>query len=46
MMTGSSGSLANIKQYAKFNYGVAFMPYDADAKMPRKMPLSAVLACG
>lgn len=32
MMTGSSGSLANIKQYAKFNYGVAFMPYDADAK--------------
>ena len=32
MMTGSSGSLANIKQYAKFNYGVVFMPYDADAK--------------
>ncbi|WP_392398238.1 sn-glycerol-3-phosphate ABC transporter substrate-binding protein UgpB [Edwardsiella piscicida] len=28
MVTASSGSLANIRQYAKFDYGVAFMPYD------------------
>ena len=28
----SSGSLANIREYAKFNYGVGMMPYDADAK--------------
>jgi len=27
--TASSGSLANIRQYAKFNYGVGMMPYDA-----------------
>ncbi|PKH23816.1 sn-glycerol-3-phosphate ABC transporter substrate-binding protein UgpB [Enterobacterales bacterium CwR94] len=26
--TASSGSLADIRQYAKFNYGVAMMPYD------------------
>ncbi|MCA7013377.1 sn-glycerol-3-phosphate ABC transporter substrate-binding protein UgpB [Dickeya dadantii subsp. dieffenbachiae] len=32
MTTASSGSLANIRQYAKFNYGVAMMPYDADVK--------------
>ncbi|KKZ16440.1 MULTISPECIES: sn-glycerol-3-phosphate ABC transporter substrate-binding protein UgpB [Serratia] len=30
--TASSGSLADIKHYAKFNYGVGMMPYDADAK--------------
>lgn len=28
MITASSGSLANIREYAKFDYGVAFMPYD------------------
>ncbi|WP_333891624.1 sn-glycerol-3-phosphate ABC transporter substrate-binding protein UgpB [Atlantibacter subterraneus] len=28
----SSGSLADIRHYAKFNYGVGMMPYDADAK--------------
>lgn len=32
MTTASSGSLANIRQYAKFNYGVGMMPYDADIK--------------
>ncbi|MGC6389225.1 sn-glycerol-3-phosphate ABC transporter substrate-binding protein UgpB [Ewingella sp. S1.OA.A_B6] len=32
MTTASSGSLADIRQYAKFNYGVGMMPYDADAK--------------
>lgn len=32
MLTTSSGSLANIRQYAKFNFGVAMMPYDADVK--------------
>ena len=26
------GSLAEIRQYAKFNYGVGMMPYDADVK--------------
>ena len=30
--TASSGSLADIRQYAKFNYGVGMMPYDADIK--------------
>ncbi|MDG0802386.1 sn-glycerol-3-phosphate ABC transporter substrate-binding protein UgpB [Pectobacterium polaris] len=30
--TASSGSLANIREHAKFNYGVGMMPYDADAK--------------
>ncbi len=30
--TASSGSLADIRQYAKFNYGVGMMPYDADVK--------------
>lgn len=29
MTTASSGSLANIREYAKFNYGVGMMPYDA-----------------
>ena len=28
--TASSGSLADIRHYAKFNYGVGMMPYDAD----------------
>ncbi len=28
--TASSGSLANIRAHAKFNYGVGMMPYDAD----------------
>lgn len=32
MTTASSGSLADIRQYAKFNYGVGMMPYDADVK--------------
>ncbi|EJS9512639.1 sn-glycerol-3-phosphate ABC transporter substrate-binding protein UgpB, partial [Escherichia coli] len=32
MTTASSGSLASIREYAKFNYGVGMMPYDADAK--------------
>lgn len=32
MTTASSGSLANIREHAKFNYGVGMMPYDADAK--------------
>ncbi|NDL64549.1 sn-glycerol-3-phosphate ABC transporter substrate-binding protein UgpB [Acerihabitans arboris] len=32
MTTASSGSLASIRQYAKFNYGVGMMPYDADVK--------------
>ncbi|MCP2002217.1 sn-glycerol-3-phosphate ABC transporter substrate-binding protein UgpB [Buttiauxella ferragutiae] len=27
--TASSGSLADIRQYAKFNYGVGMMPYDS-----------------
>jgi sn-glycerol 3-phosphate transport system substrate-binding protein len=30
MTTASSGSLADIRHYAKFNYGVGMMPYDAD----------------
>ena len=30
--TASSGSLADIRHYAKFNYGVGMMPYDADVK--------------
>ncbi len=30
--TASSGSLASIRQYAKFNFGVGMMPYDADVK--------------
>ncbi len=30
--TASSGSLADIRQYAKFHYGVGMMPYDADVK--------------
>ncbi|MFP1753796.1 sn-glycerol-3-phosphate ABC transporter substrate-binding protein UgpB [Lonsdalea quercina] len=32
MITASSGSLAGIRQYAKFNFGVGMMPYDADVK--------------
>ncbi len=32
MTTASSGSLADIRHYAKFNYGVGMMPYDADVK--------------
>ncbi|MCV9879855.1 sn-glycerol-3-phosphate ABC transporter substrate-binding protein UgpB [Brenneria izbisi] len=28
--TASSGSLADIRQHAKFNYGVGMMPYDAE----------------
>ncbi|WP_058910419.1 sn-glycerol-3-phosphate ABC transporter substrate-binding protein UgpB [Entomohabitans teleogrylli] len=30
MTTASSGSLADIRHYAKFNYGVGMMPYDGD----------------
>ncbi|WP_205952385.1 sn-glycerol-3-phosphate ABC transporter substrate-binding protein UgpB [Pantoea stewartii] len=30
MTTASSGSLADIRHYAKFHYGVGMMPYDAD----------------
>lgn len=32
MITASSGSLAGIRQYAKFHFGVGMMPYDADEK--------------
>ncbi|MNP19130.1 sn-glycerol-3-phosphate-binding periplasmic protein UgpB precursor [compost metagenome] len=32
MATASSGSLASIRKYAKFDFGVGMMPYDADAK--------------
>lgn len=32
MVTASSGSLADVHHYAKFNYGVAMMPYDQTAK--------------
>ncbi|MFE8100327.1 sn-glycerol-3-phosphate ABC transporter substrate-binding protein UgpB [Brenneria goodwinii] len=32
MTTASSGSLANIRQRAKFSYGVGMMPYDADVQ--------------
>ncbi|MBJ3815639.1 sn-glycerol-3-phosphate ABC transporter substrate-binding protein UgpB [Shimwellia pseudoproteus] len=32
MTTASSGSLADIRHYAKFPYGVGMMPYDADLK--------------
>ena len=38
--TASSGSLANIRQYAKFNYGVGMMPYDADVK---RAPQNAII---
>lgn len=31
MTTASSGSLANIRRYAKFDYGVAMMPYDSSS---------------
>ncbi len=44
--TASSGSLADIRQYAKFNYGVGMMPYDADVKARRRTPSSAGPACG
>jgi len=30
--TASSGSLADIREYAKFDYGVGMLPYDADNK--------------
>lgn len=32
LLTTSSGSLANIRHYAKFDFGVAMMPYDGDLK--------------
>lgn len=32
MTTASSGSLADIHHYAKFQYGVSMMPFDADVK--------------
>lgn len=32
MAIGSSGSLSTVRQYAKFNYVVGMMPYDADVK--------------
>ncbi|WP_312240506.1 sn-glycerol-3-phosphate ABC transporter substrate-binding protein UgpB [Pantoea sp.] len=32
MTTASSGSLADIRHYAKFNYGVGMMPYDETVK--------------
>ncbi|STQ46853.1 glycerol-3-phosphate transporter periplasmic binding protein [Ewingella americana] len=40
MTTASSGSLADIRQYAKFNYGVGMMPYDADVK---EAPQNAII---
>lgn len=32
IMTGSSGSLANIRKNAKFNFGMGMMPYDPSVK--------------
>jgi sn-glycerol 3-phosphate transport system substrate-binding protein len=32
IITNSSGSLANIKKYAKFDFGTGMMPYDANVK--------------
>ncbi|MFK4447765.1 sn-glycerol 3-phosphate transport system substrate-binding protein [Caballeronia udeis] len=32
ILTNSSGSLANIKKYAKFDFGTGMMPYDASVK--------------
>jgi sn-glycerol 3-phosphate transport system substrate-binding protein len=32
ILTNSSGSLANIKKYAKFNFGTGMMPYDESVK--------------
>ena len=32
IITNSSGSLATIKKYAKFNFGTGMMPYDASVK--------------
>ncbi|MFL6684394.1 extracellular solute-binding protein, partial [Paraburkholderia graminis] len=32
IITNSSGSLATIKKYAKFNFGTGMMPYDANVK--------------
>lgn len=32
MLTGSSASLANIRHYAKFDFGVAMLPYDDEAE--------------
>ncbi len=32
IITNSSGSRATIKKYAKFNFGVGMMPYDANVK--------------
>lgn len=32
MAIGSSGSLSTVRKYAKFDYGVGMMPYDADVK--------------
>lgn len=32
IITTSSGALANVDKYAKFQYGVGMMPYDADVK--------------
>ena len=32
ILTNSSGSLANIRKYAKFDFGTGMMPYDANVK--------------
>lgn len=32
MVIGSSGSLSTVRQYAKFDYSIGIMPYDADVK--------------
>ncbi|MFX1765701.1 sn-glycerol-3-phosphate ABC transporter substrate-binding protein UgpB [Paraburkholderia sp. A1RI-2L] len=32
IMMGSSGALANVRQYAKFKYGTGMMPYDPSVK--------------
>ncbi|MFC0226001.1 sn-glycerol-3-phosphate ABC transporter substrate-binding protein UgpB [Serratia aquatilis] len=32
IITASSGSMASIRKYAKFDFGVGMMPYDADEK--------------
>lgn len=41
MFTGSSSSLANIRKNAKFDYGVAMMPYDAD--VGKAIPQNAII---
>lgn len=46
MTIGSSGSLSTVRQYAKFNYGVGMMPYDADVKGAPQNAMIGGAACG